>query len=234
MIEIAIKNHSTIAPDSEITELVAALQIQVSSHFFSVWGVDAKLHFLPANAAVPHGWWQLGIFDNADQAGALGYHETTAQGLPLGKVFWGTTLEDGGLPSVTTSHELLEMLLDPYINLTAFDEAAGRAYAYEACDAVEADSFGYKIGNVVVSDFVTPAYFEPDDLVIPKTHKRSWRGHVTKPFELATGGYMSYFDFATKSWQQVDAMKAARHGHPTGRHGLRLRPANQRIPSTAE
>ena len=33
-------------------------------------------------------------------------------------------------------------------------------YAYEVCDACEADQFGYDIDGVLVSDFVFPSWFE--------------------------------------------------------------------------
>jgi len=34
-------------------------------------------------------------------------------------------------------------------------------HALEACDAVESDKLGYEIDGVMVSDFITPAWFEP-------------------------------------------------------------------------
>jgi hypothetical protein len=37
--------------------------------------------------------------------------------LPLSKVFVKTTLADGELVSVSASHELVEMLVDPAINM---------------------------------------------------------------------------------------------------------------------
>jgi transcription elongation factor Elf1 len=36
----------------------------------------------------------------------------------------------------------------------------GTLYAYVVCGACEDDSFGCKINNVLVSDFVYPAWFE--------------------------------------------------------------------------
>lgn len=60
--------------------------------------------------------------------------------MPLGKVFAGTDLKYGYTWSVTASHELLEMLADPNINLTVLlqnSETAGTLYAYEVCDAAK-------------------------------------------------------------------------------------------------
>jgi hypothetical protein len=96
--------------------------------------VDAELEFVPSGAQPPAGTWWLSILDDSDQANALGYHDLTTDGLPIGKVFAGTDLKVGASWSVTASHELLEMLADPNINLTVFVQNAdttGRLYAYE-------------------------------------------------------------------------------------------------------
>lgn len=233
MIEIAIKNLSTSVSQAEIAKDLPAFQTQVSRDFASVWGIDAKLHLLDKSAALPGGFWQLNIFEDADAANALGYHETTAKGLPLGKVFAKTTIDDGGLWTVTFSHELLEMLLDPYINLTVADSATRRSYSFEACDAVEADELGYKINGIQVSDFALPSYFEPD-ITLAKTHKRSFCGHVTKPFELASGGYASFLDWSTGEYSQIDARKPEHHAGRGSRFARRKTPHHERRLSTAE
>ena len=54
--------------------------------------------------------------DDSDQAGALGYHDLTSAGLPMGKVFARTDLQNNLSWTVTVSHELLEILGDPMIN----------------------------------------------------------------------------------------------------------------------
>ena len=81
----------------------------------------------------------------------------------MGKVFAGTDLKYGYTWSVTASHELLEMLADPNINLTVLvqsSDTAGKLYAYEVCDTCEADENGYEIDGVLLSDFVFPSWFE--------------------------------------------------------------------------
>jgi hypothetical protein len=55
------------------------------------------------------------------------------------------------------------MLGDPNVNLTVFvqnSNTAGTLYAYEVCDPCEDDSLGYHIDNILLSDFVYPAWFE--------------------------------------------------------------------------
>src|SRR5277367_5245119 len=161
--KISIFNASTVLTDNEIRPVVNALQQQVTNDFRPAWGIDAELTFVPTGSTPPIGTWWLTILDDSDQAGALGYHDLTPDGLPLGKIFAASDLKAGTSWSVTASHELLEMLADPNINLTVFVQEAnttGTLYAYEVCDACEDDSFSYPINSVQVSDFVYPAWFE--------------------------------------------------------------------------
>jgi hypothetical protein len=232
MIEIAIKNLSTVVSDAELAHALPAFQTQVSRDFFSTWFIDAKLHLVPKTQALLATQWQLVVFDDADGAGYLGYHDVSARGTPLGKVFAKTTIEDGGLWSVTFSHELLEMLLDPWINLTVADPSTKRSYSYEACDAVEADDLGYKIGDVHVSDFVKPSYFETD--VTGVTKGRSFCNHVKHAFELAPGGYASFVDWATGEYSQIDARKPGHREGRRSRFGRRQLAHHERRVSTAD
>jgi hypothetical protein len=233
MINIVVVNQSTVVKDADASALTNALQTQVSQDFFPVWGVDAKLTFLPHGKNPAPGSWVIAILDNADQANALGYHDITPDGLPLGKVFAKTTLDDGGEISVTTSHELLEMLGDPDINLTAeLDDATGRPskfYAYEVCDACEADQFGYKINNVLVSDFVYPAYFE--SFRKPNSTQFDHGNKITAPFSLLAGGYISVLDLnnLSEGWQQLLANREDRMSQVRSRARIGSRRERRRI-----
>ena len=157
---IAITNASTCLSDAEVAAAIPVLQRQVTIDFRAYWEVDCQLTLLPRNEPLVEGWWQISVLDNPDQAGALGYHELSSRGTPLGKVFAGLDLQSGGSWTVTLSHELLEMLADPWINWCA-QGSDGKIYALEVCDAVEADGLGYEIDGVLVSDFITPSWFEP-------------------------------------------------------------------------
>jgi hypothetical protein len=233
MFDIAVKNVSSSVSDADIAKALPAFQRQVTEDFRAAYGIDATLHLVDRSRPFPRSMWQLAVLESADQAGALGYHEKTSAGLPLGKVFAGTTIKYGGLWSVTFSHELLEMLLDPWINLTIPDSDNKRSWSYEACDAVEADELGYKIDGVQVSDFVLPSYFE-NDITLAKSHKRSFCGHVTAPLSLAPGGYMSFVDWTTGEWSQIDASRAPGHAEKHSRHARRVLLPHQHRLSTAE
>jgi ribosomal protein L30/L7E len=204
-IQIAVINASTVLTDSQVQSVVPDLQQQVTRDFYPAWGVDAHLVFIPQGTNPPAGSWWLSILDDSDQAGALGYHDVTNEGLPLGKIFAGTDLKYGSEWTVTASHELLEMLGDPNINLTVFiqkDESAGRLYAYEVCDACEADNLAYKIGNTLVSDFVFPSWFE--DFRAPNSTQFDHGRHIHAPLKLAAGGYIGIFDVTSgNGWTQL-------------------------------
>jgi len=211
-IKISVINESTVLADADVVPVVAALQEQVSSDFLPVWGVDAELSIVPKNSQPPAGSWWLVLLDDSDQANALGYHDLTSESLPIGKVFAASDLKAGTSWTVTASHELLEMLGDPNINLTVFvqnSNTAGTLYAYEVCDACEDDSLGYSINNILLSDFVYPAWFESFRPEGSTQFDRMNKIHT--PFGLLTNGYIGVFNVSSGSgWQQQTAEK-----HPT-------------------
>ncbi len=208
-IQITVINESTVVGDADVVRTVAALQEQVTNDFRPVWGVDAELTIIAKGTQPPAGSWWLVILDDSDQANALGYHDLTSEGLPIGKIFAASDIKAGTSWTVTASHELLEMLADPNINLTVFVQntnTAGMLYAYEVCDACEDDSLGYEIDNILVSDFVYPAWFEsfrPEG-----STQLDLQNRMQKPFELLAGGYIGVFDVTAGSgWQQQTADK---------------------------
>jgi hypothetical protein len=189
--DVAVLNRSSVVTDETAERYTKALKIQVTRDFAPFWGIDARVTFVPSTDLTSwKGKWNLVIADTSDEAGALGYHELTPEGLPVSYAFAKTDKLSGYSTSVTMSHEILEMLGDPNINLAA--EGPGGFYAYENCDAVEYDGDGYHIEvdgrQVLVSDFVTPAWFS-QDAPGPWDFRRLLNG----PFELRGGGYISIF-----------------------------------------
>jgi hypothetical protein len=206
-VQIAALNQATVVSSAYVKQILPALQLQINRDFAPIWGVTAEITFYANTSLVPATSYQLVFLDDTDQAGALGYHDLTSTGMPLGKVFVRTAVQDGEAWSVVASHELMEMLIDPYIDNTVFAQTTntgGRLYAYEVCDAVE--GFAYNINGVLVSDFVTPAWFE---LYSPYSSTQfSFLKKVTSPFELASGGYIGIFDIPnTIGWDSLAADK---------------------------
>lgn len=201
---IAISNESTVLTDAQVQAVIPAMQKQVTNDFRAFYSIDATLEWLPHGAALTPGWWQIVIVDDPEQAGALGFHELSSQGTPLGKVFAKLDIENKSSWTVTISHELLEMLGDPDINLCA-QSGDGKIYAYEVCDPVEADNLGYLIGDVLVSDFVTPKWFQPSSFGSVYSFKES----VNASFQLAKNGYISVYD-SRHGWSQLNSARASR------------------------
>lgn len=210
-IQIALINASTVLSDQQVAEIMPALQTQVHQDFAPAWGIDADLTFVPSNGTPEAKSWWLTVLDNSDQAGALGYHDLTDQGLPIGKVFAATDMQYGLPWSLTTSHELLEMLADPDIDLTAFVQnsaTTGSLYAYETCDACESANYGYTINGVLVSDFVFPTWFE--SFWQPNGTRFDYGNYINQPFQLLPGGYISEFDITAGSgWNQLTGEKTS-------------------------
>jgi hypothetical protein len=206
---IAIMNFSTVLSDSEVQTAIAALQVQIDRDFRPLWGLPANLLFVSNIKRPPINAWVVQVLDSSDVTGALGYHDMTNAGLPVGKVFAKDDKKYGLSWTITLSHEVLEMLGDPYTDTTVFVQdtnTTGLLFAYELCDAVEDDSLGYPINGVMMSDFVTPAYFEAGRL--PNSTKFDFRASLTAPLTLTKGGYMSVFAVTpqTTGWsQQTDA-----------------------------
>lgn len=197
-------NSSSVLTDVEVASVVPALQRQVREDFAPVWGVDADLVFYPAGAEPPAGTWWIVILDNTDHADDAGYHDVTPEGMPIGKVFAGTDIAKGVSWTVTASHEILEMLVDPAINLSVFVERAqgqSQLYAYEVCDPCQADADGYLIDGVLVSDFVYPSWFEA---FRPSGSARfDHTDRVREPFELSVEGSIGIFELRVGiGWQQ--------------------------------
>jgi len=200
---IIVINKAKTPLGVDLDALIAACQKQIAQ-FVSIWGTgcDATLR---KDVGFVKGCWAIVLTDTADQAGALGYHDLTPDGLPLSHVFVKTTIDDGEKVSVTFSHELLEMLLDPGIQLLA-EGPKNVLYCYEASDAVE--SYSYDIDGITVSDWLFPSFFE--GFHPAKSRKFDWLGKVTHPFQTLQGGYQITLHGGT--WGQVhgDESTAAR------------------------
>lgn len=183
---IACFNRAKTPLGLDLDSLIAALQKFVDTCVVPVWGTPAKLvrstGFLP-------GAWAVVFLDTADAPGALAYHDLTPDGFPLSKVFVQTILSDKSSVSAAASHELVEMLVDPAINLWSNGPEQGVFYAYESADPVEEESF--PIDGIDMTDFVYPSYFE--DFRKPDSTQFDFAKKVTQPFQILKGGYQIVF-----------------------------------------
>ncbi len=223
---IACFNKAATPLGVDFDALIAAMQKFIDDDVVPVWGTPAKL--VKSTGFLP-GHWAMVFLDNADQAGALAYHDLTPDGLPEAKVFVKTTLDNHDLVSVSASHELVEMLVDPAINLMTTGPDPKLVYAYESADPVEALS--YLVSGIAMTDFVYPAYFEafhkPGSVPFDRLKK------INKPFQILSGGYQIIFK--NGKWTQVFGSEAKkkrfskedRRGHRSEqRKARKLKPAD--------
>lgn len=180
---IYVVNESTVVSDADVKKWCKAVQKQIKRDVVPAWGGKAKtVRFISSPAGAPKNGWVIAVLDDADQAGALGYHTTDDKGRVYGRVFAKTAQDYGYSASQTFSHEVLETWGDPGVD--KWVQATKQMYSVpvELCDAVEGDQ--YSINGVVVSNFVFPAWFGKsggtgyDQL-----------GTAPAPFKVAPNGY---------------------------------------------
>jgi hypothetical protein len=212
---LGVVNLSTVVADSEVQPYVDAQVHQLRYHLCPAWGkTTPAVIAYKAVADIPKGGWPIVIMDDSDQQGALAYHSETPEGLDYARVF-AKTLKDAGVSWTSgASHEVCEAVVDPAC-VTLATDGSGVAWAVEVCDPVESTS--YDIDGVEMSDFVRPAWFDPQ---APEGTNTRWhRNNPTepnlKPFEIDTGGY-AVFTKDLSHWDQKFGLN-----HPAWRREMK-------------
>jgi hypothetical protein len=185
----------------------AALNVQVTRDLPQFWPVQATVQYLPHARKIPSGVWPVQLVASLPP-GEGGFH-LTKHNQPYAKVI-ATPGDDSW--TIDASHETIEMLVDPSGNRMqssiaieisgdgVVDGTGEFNYLVEACDPCEANGFGYSIQGLVVSDFLTPHYYDP---VVTSGTRYSFKGSLTAPRQMLRGGYISYVDEATDEWMQI-------------------------------
>ena len=214
---IAIVNFATQLSDQVVQDAVRAVNRQVVEDFMPIWGCGrlCRLHetaFSLSDEETLAGERVqadsvIYLVDEGSLPGALGYHSINASELPVGFVF----VELGDW-TITLSHEVLELIVDPSVNIFVigpdprnFEDASKWLWhAYEVCDAVERVS--YDIDGVEVSDFVTPAYFAEGDAA---GTRNDFLGTGVPSFGLLPGCHLGVIDPDTLSFVQINAAESS-------------------------
>jgi len=174
-----------------------ALNSQVTQDLPATWaGINAAVSVAPTLAAVPHGSWPVFLVKSLPP-GEGGYH-MDKRNQPYAKVIASASDETW---TIDASHEIVEMLVDPYGNRTQSSQAiqisgndvvdAPGTYSYlvEACDPCEANNYAYEIGGIAVSDFITPHFY---DASVTAGVTYSFKANIQRPRQMLPGGYISY------------------------------------------
>lgn len=182
---------------SDVARVAAALQRQATRDFGPMWGVPATVDSFPRLEDVPVGYWPMIVETDIDTPGAAGVHEDK-DGQPFALI----AMSDSW--SLTASHEMLEMLADPFgkrvIPGKSPKRGQGRVeFLVEVCDPCEGDQFAYTVNDILVSDFYTPRFFDPRHV---SGVRYSFNGAITRPREILPGGYLSWHDPVSNHWWQ--------------------------------
>lgn len=190
--QVALVSQTDRIQLNELAQVSAAIQKQVSRDVAPVWNIDASVDSFRSLDDVPLGYWSVVIMDQIPYD-AGGIHLNKNNGQPFALVAYSDEW------SVTTSHETIEMLVDPSGNRTVAANSPkpkqGRVLVLvEACDPSEAAQFGYTVNGILVSDFYTPRFFDP---VAASGVQYSFSGAIKKPLQVLDGGYISWWDPTT-------------------------------------
>lgn len=210
---IYVVNKSTTIKDAQIRRWLPAFNVFVDD-VRQWWPRAVELVWCPRDDE-PEEAWKLVFADDSDQADSLGYHDFTPDGRPISYVFTADVREDRANPTVVATHEIAEMIADPWISEN-FQVSDHRFFAKEICDPCEADAFAYsiKVGRqpaVKVSDFVLPKWFIPGSTgQFDKSEK------IDAPLKILPGGYMSVYT-PERGWRLMTARPGRRKLAVTGK-----------------
>jgi len=198
--QLALVSESNRVPLGDVMRVAAALQKQASRDLAPIWEISATVDAFERLEDVQPGYWPMIIMDDIGFSGAAGIH-LDRDGQPFALITASSDLDTWAL---TASHEMLEMLVDPFGNrLVAGDspkDGQGRVeFLVEVSDPSEAAQFGYSVNGILMSDFYTPRFFDP---VAAPGVRYSFTGAITEPRDVLRGGYLSWHDPVSDDWWQ--------------------------------
>jgi len=198
--QIALINESAVLSMDKFLEASAAIQKQVTNDFGAAWGIDATVDAFASLNSKPLEAWPVVLRDDVtiDSAGA---HSSEDGRRAFAIVAYRE--EDWTL---TLSHEVMEMLVDPFGKTlrsgpSPTTPGATVEYLVEVCDPCQfAHLVGspYIINGVQVSDFILPSYYKSFG-----TGNYSFTGAVTEPRSVLPFGYVTYHDPVSLDWKQL-------------------------------
>lgn len=203
--KIALVSVSNRLTGEELEAMSNAIKIQLSRDICPAHGLAVPgWVFYDKMKDVKEDESAIVIGDRADVEGALGYHAEDLKAMPYGKVFVDLILDNGGSSigdpnrperssiSATLSHEVAELLFDPWCNGWSQGPVLpqGSLYGQELGDPVQDGQ--YFIGDVAaspigVSNFVYPQWFNIGQTTKSPVYDKMCVLHA--PFTRTPGGY---------------------------------------------
>lgn len=213
---ISLINHSSVICDAEVQQVIRAINRQIREDFEPYWSFGATLRLEGAIGQRPsanslsdmRGDAVLYLVDGADSRSALGWHQANYKDIAYGMVFLGLCEQMKEAWSITLSHEALELVGDPMVNLLVegnhpTDRRRRVFHMFEMCDAVQGEN--YLIDTVAVSNFVLPSYFSLGEQAGRRNDflGHSHAGQTLASFGMNPGGYLNLFDPKSGKWEQA-------------------------------
>jgi len=207
MIISAINHTNGQVSDEEMHRAIRAINRQIAEDFEPYWSLGATLRLEGKSADSPskqvladmRGDAVIYLWDQVDTENALGYHDRNNRGIPYGFVFTELSKQLGESWTVTFSHEALELIGDPEVNLLVMGPHPAEPnrdvfHWYEMSDAVQAEK--YSIDEIEVSNFILPLYFTGGEELGGRNDflGRSNNGKTLPSFGVNPGGYVGFFD----------------------------------------
>lgn len=209
---VAVISDADSLKRRELLAAIEAVNIQVKKHFIPAWRPHHKLlgdclNLIPKRSSAKTLSDYDAIMYIKDRPrksdGTLGYHDKVpSTGKPFGYVFASVAEQLGESFSTTLSHEVLELLLNPWVCNYALGPSPDNPrrtvfHWFEACDAVQASSYEVKIKSgelIEVSDFLRPLYFTVEHEGRGKTPNNFLNSPSLQSFGVMPGGYVGYYD----------------------------------------
>jgi len=196
--QVALVSEVSDISASELAIVSAALQKQATRDFGTTWDIVSTVDSFARLEDVPIGYWPIIVRTDIQEPGALGVH-LDQQGQPFALVQYTDSWP------LTVSHECLEMLADPFGNRliagqSPKEDQARVEFLVELCDPCEDANFAYTVNDVLVSDFITPHYYDP---VGSAGVRYSFTGALPGPRQVLQGGYLSWHDPVSDHWWQA-------------------------------
>ncbi len=204
MIISIINNSDGALKDARLQAGIRAVNRQLQYDFLPYWGFGAMLRlegkrgrdekFDPADVRGDAVLYVLPSKGEDDD----GFHTANLSGIPYGFVYLDVAKKLDEEWSVTLSHEALELVGDPELNMLVKgphpEENRDVYHWFEMCDAVQDES--YEIDGIRVSNFVLPLYFTSSD---ERGGRNDFLGTVhhgktLESFRANPGGYINFFD----------------------------------------
>jgi hypothetical protein len=185
-----------VLSDAVIARTAQALTDWMNVQVGPAWGLPTiRVLAIPRGAPVPTlvPWvWPLYLRASTDQFGSLGYHMVDGQGRPFGQVGVEDSLAQDHPWTVCLSHELAELVVDPYNNRIAMAtwQNPTPGWLVEVADPVANLTYGWGDRGhwYKVTDWTYPAEFTPDArFPFDKLHR------LTAPFSTTTGSPLEQF-----------------------------------------